>query len=328
MVVVTLDLLTQLLVPHTARREAMSGNLIDVGGGGYSDPQQRPSVSAASLGPEPELINKAEIDRITSPPVKPPRLRSIQDTEFPANDRDEPVIIAQRERLRQLAYGLALALAGTTAAALVVAPGDAFDARALGSMTYAALSMELSFRATYPPRVPARCCHGWGPGANARGWFLSALVFIATGVAVGWTIDYEAHAASFGAGIFVFSFCDAIVLGAEEKRSHMYWGLVVVLLQLVLNTALHYEVGAARGVAFSLLAGLVILVHVPLNILSISGRWASDTADAKPRGHELQPVPAAAGRTIDGLPIRRISQARQDDSGDDADADAVLISHD
>ena len=102
----------------------------------------------------------------------------------------------------------------------------------------------------------------------------------------------------------------------------------MVFLQLVLNTALHYEAGAARGGAFSLLAGLVVLVHVPLNILSISGRWASDTADAKPRDHELQPVPAAAGRTIDGLPVRRISQARQDDSEDDADADAVLISHD
>ena len=106
----------------------------------------------------------------------------------------------------------------------------------------------------------------------------------------------------------------------------------MVFLQLVLNTALHYEAGPARGVAFGLLAGVVIIIHVPLNILSISGRWASDDADATPRARELLPVPATAGRTApvtaDGLPVRRISEARVNDSDDDGDDDAVLISHD
>lgn len=308
----------------------MASDLIDlegVGAGaareskGSREPQR--SASKGSLGPEPEILNKNVIQEIDAP--QRPQLRSIDDTDFSdPRYHDDVEMKLSKTNLLRATYGLAGCFVLAAVIALAIAPDVSVDARPLGSIVYAALTLQLSLRASRLPRVDLGCCGGHGPSVHPQFWYAFMLGYFFTAATAGWVVSaYGSHAIAFGIGVFLAAFGDMVLLGAEEKRIKMGYTMVVVIILMILNLYVLYEESHVRSTGFDVMSGIVLLIHCPMQIAHITGRWRTGTSTQQP---DISLADPAA--TEDGLPIRRISMANIDNDHDEDADDVVLISHD
>jgi len=93
-------------------------------------------------------------------------------------------------------------------------------------------------------------------------------------VLVGWLVSFKHRESAFANGILVLAFIDLVYFAAEQLHQQLYISIAVVAVLLILDVFIHYEATFYdQNIGFEIFCAIVIVVHAPINFLSVTHRW-------------------------------------------------------
>eukprot|EP00035_Acanthoeca_spectabilis_P024336 m.453383 g.453383 ORF g.453383 m.453383 type:complete len:364 (+) comp20487_c0_seq1:122-1213(+) len=242
--------------------------------GGFGAPvisaQPRVGADGLPLGPEPDVVNEGEVrrNRAMSMTMRDALSSGVGEEE----DVDDGRALVRGTPLPKWFRMVAevTAFIYLILAIISIVENNVFDGLFFGSITSTGLSMQLALRGASPPTLPGNFCGGRGPNQLPAAWFIAGVVWLAVTNTAAWSVRLDLHLKVYAISFLLWAAFDLFLLIVMQEFKVFGLDAIVVLTLFIFNIFFQYEGYKQDEETFIAFCCLVVVVHIPLNVLQIT----------------------------------------------------------